>query len=304
MTCRSNHAMNGFTKLFQSILTSSVWSEDNETRIVWITMLALADQNGSVSATIPGLSRLAGVPIPAVEAALAKFQAPDPYSRTPDHEGRRVVKVEGGWRLINYPKYRHARDDEARRLYERERKREQRKERQATTKEGPGQSGTVRDNRKCPELSAQAEAEAEAEHTSDAKVGVQGESPWAVAFGLEMPETLRTAECMASIRAWLRHKAETRKSYKPSGLAVALGKWSREFTPPQFCAAVEHSMANGWSGIFQPKEPNGNATAGGRRLPSADRNDLISGADDDRGINAAIARDKANLANPDYLPFQ
>ena len=51
MTCRSDHAMNGFTKLFQSILTSSVWSEDNETRIVWITMLALADQNGSVSAT-------------------------------------------------------------------------------------------------------------------------------------------------------------------------------------------------------------------------------------------------------------
>ena len=129
-------------------------------------------------------------------------------------------------------------------------------------------------------------------------------SLWTVAFGLEMPDPLRTTECMESIRAWLRHKAEKRAGYRPTGLRVALAKWSRDFTPAQFCAAVEHSMANGWSGIFSPHERNGNATPSGRRLASADRNDLISGADDDRGIDAAIARDAANLADPDYLPFQ
>lgn len=107
--------MTGYTKLFSSILTSSIWSEDNETRIVWITMLALADQHGEINATIPGLSRLSGVPIPAVEAALAKFQSPDPYSRTPDFEGRRIEKCDGGWVLLNFPKYRESRDSENRR---------------------------------------------------------------------------------------------------------------------------------------------------------------------------------------------
>ena len=98
--------MNSYTKLFQSIVTSSIWTEDDQTRIVWITMLALADRNGEVQASIPGLARVSGVSIQATEAAIAKFLAPDPYSRTPDEQGRRVAVIEGGWEIINHPKYR------------------------------------------------------------------------------------------------------------------------------------------------------------------------------------------------------
>ena len=35
----------GYVKIYGSILGSSVWAEAPSTRIVWITMLALADQN-------------------------------------------------------------------------------------------------------------------------------------------------------------------------------------------------------------------------------------------------------------------
>lgn len=95
-----------YTKLFASIVTSTIWSEDDKTRIVWITMLAIADKNGEIQASIPGLGRIAGVSTEDTEKAINKFLSPDPYSRTPDDEGRRIEKIEGGWALLNHAKYR------------------------------------------------------------------------------------------------------------------------------------------------------------------------------------------------------
>lgn len=104
----------GFTKLFSSITDSTIWSEDNETRIVWITLLAMSDGEGYVAAAIPGIAKRANVSIQAVEAALRKFQQPDPYSRSKEHEGRRVAEVERGWFILNYRRFREIRDKEAR----------------------------------------------------------------------------------------------------------------------------------------------------------------------------------------------
>jgi hypothetical protein len=98
--------MPNYTKLFNSIVTSTIWTEDDKTRILWITMLALADQNGEVHASIPGLARLAGIDMESTEKAIACFLSPDPYSRTPDNEGRRIAKIDGGWELLNHAKYR------------------------------------------------------------------------------------------------------------------------------------------------------------------------------------------------------
>lgn len=99
-----------FTKLSSGILASTVWQEPNSTRIVWITMLALADRNGHVMASIPGLAHLARVTIAEAEAALQTFYAPDAYSRTLDNEGRRIEAIKGGWRLLNHGAYRAKRD--------------------------------------------------------------------------------------------------------------------------------------------------------------------------------------------------
>jgi len=98
--------MPNYTKLFNSIVTSTIWTEDDKTRIVWITMLAIADQHGEVQASIPGLARVAGVSVEAAETAINRFLSPDSYSRTPDDEGRRIEKIDGGWLLLNHAKYR------------------------------------------------------------------------------------------------------------------------------------------------------------------------------------------------------
>jgi len=102
-----------FTKLFSSITESTVWCEPHATVRVWIAMLAKADHAGRVFASIPGLANLARVGIEECDAAIITFLSPDKYSRTPDFEGRRIEPVDGGWRLLNYAKYRAIRDEES-----------------------------------------------------------------------------------------------------------------------------------------------------------------------------------------------
>jgi len=98
--------MPNYTKLFNSIITSTIWTEDDKTRIIWITLLAMSDQHGEVQASIPGLARIAGVTIEDCEASIKKLMSPDAYSRTPDFEGRRISPIDGGWELLNHGKYR------------------------------------------------------------------------------------------------------------------------------------------------------------------------------------------------------
>ena len=99
--------MSGFTKLSASIITSSIWQEDDATRLVWITMLAMANPHGVVEASIPGLANIANVEVEECVRAIRKLLEPDVYSRTAEHEGRRIVAIEGGWRILNYEKYRN-----------------------------------------------------------------------------------------------------------------------------------------------------------------------------------------------------
>ena len=98
--------MNNFTKLYSSIITSTIWREDNATRILWITLLALSDSDGRVEGSIPGLAHIAGITTTECEASFTKLMSPDPYSRSKENEGRRVEEVDGGWLILNRKKYR------------------------------------------------------------------------------------------------------------------------------------------------------------------------------------------------------
>ena len=98
--------MAGWTKLFSSIVTSSVWCTDDRTFRVWIALLALSDKEGVVDGSVPGMANLCRLSVKEMRAALKKLSSPDPDSRTPEFEGRRIEAIEGGWRILNYEKYR------------------------------------------------------------------------------------------------------------------------------------------------------------------------------------------------------
>ncbi len=131
----------GFVKLFSSIVTSSIWCEDDATLRVWVAMLATANIDGVVEGSVPGFANLSRVGIPACEAAILKLSSPDPYSRTKDHEGRRIEEIPGGWRILNYRQYRERAQDKdgSRAPYMRSRRAQAR----ATTEEKPPEDGAL-----------------------------------------------------------------------------------------------------------------------------------------------------------------
>jgi hypothetical protein len=121
----------GFSKLFADIIHSTVWREPMHVKVVWITMLAMADRHGQVFASIPGLADSAKVSLEECIEALEVFSSPDKYSRTKDYEGRRIVEIDGGWLLLNYEKFRERRDDEEQRIQTRDRVRRHREKAKA-----------------------------------------------------------------------------------------------------------------------------------------------------------------------------
>lgn len=91
-----------FVVIDAEILSSSVWSEAAHVRLVWLTLLILCDTEGNIGAAIPGIARAAGVSLEEAEDAMRRLQDPDPYSRTKENDGRRIVQVERGWRIFNF----------------------------------------------------------------------------------------------------------------------------------------------------------------------------------------------------------
>lgn len=103
--------MTHFVKLYSSILDSTIWAEPAPTVKVWLTLLAMADANGFVDGAMLGVMRRAIVSREECETAIRVLESPDPDSKTPDHEGRRIERVEGGWKILNHRKYRDLRTE-------------------------------------------------------------------------------------------------------------------------------------------------------------------------------------------------
>lgn len=120
-----------FVKLDTGILNSTLWFE-RDCREVFITALLMAHPielrepmpqlhvsriettgfvvpigwYGFVPAAGPGIIRMAMCSMDSGTEALVRLGSPDPESRTPDHEGRRMVRVDGGYIILNFIKYR------------------------------------------------------------------------------------------------------------------------------------------------------------------------------------------------------
>ena len=204
--------MAGFVKLFSQVLDSTIWDEPWEVKGVWITLLAMADSRGRVMASVPGLARRATVTLEQCEKAMAVFMAPDKYSRTTDYEGRRLETIDGGWRLLNYIKYREMRDDDVRK----EQNRTAQQKHRASARKDDGQHGSAQkaDCQQRSSSSAQAEAEAEAEKKKTTTLPTASPSPRLIP-SLEVIKTQEGIETFA--RIWKRWPATRPDGAKARG---------------------------------------------------------------------------------------
>jgi hypothetical protein len=115
-----------FTKLQRSIVLSSIWLEDLETRVVWVTLLALCDRDGITRCSPNGLAHQARVSPEGCAKAIQILSSPDPDSRDDSNEGRRIERCSAGFRVLNYLRVMSEGITEEERDYNRERQRERR----------------------------------------------------------------------------------------------------------------------------------------------------------------------------------
>jgi hypothetical protein len=98
----------GYTPIFDSVFQGSLCGKWPDIGI-WALMLAMQDKNGEIDAHPTYISTVTGCPVGEVEECIARFCQPDPSSRTPDQDGRRLIPIPGrgfGWTVVNHRKYR------------------------------------------------------------------------------------------------------------------------------------------------------------------------------------------------------
>jgi hypothetical protein len=107
-----------YAKVFTQILDSSL-AENFHVRHMFEDLLKLCDPNGVVDMTFGAIARRLKMPEKSVRIWIKELEKPDPDSRTPDHEGRRLVLLddhrEWGWLIVNHAYYRQLASEDQRR---------------------------------------------------------------------------------------------------------------------------------------------------------------------------------------------
>lgn len=107
-----------YAKVFEQILDSSL-AEDFQVRHVFEDLLKLADREGDVDRTHESIARRINCPLEMVRRAIAELEKPDPTSRTKDHAGRRIIRLDQhrdwGWKIVNHAYYRQLQTEDDKR---------------------------------------------------------------------------------------------------------------------------------------------------------------------------------------------
>lgn len=97
-----------YVKLFNRILDSSL-AADRRLRHFFTDLMLCADPDGNVTLTAEAIVRRTKAPLEEVEWGLKELQKPDQGSFHKEHEGRRIIPLDGhgyGWKIVSFEQYR------------------------------------------------------------------------------------------------------------------------------------------------------------------------------------------------------
>jgi hypothetical protein len=113
-----------YGKLFASMYDGSLYG-NWKALVTFQQLVILANRDGVVDMTPHALAARTGIPLDIVQAGIEALESPDPFSRTPDNEGRRIERLDDhrpwGWVITNYAKYRDMVRAEEKRAADRDR---------------------------------------------------------------------------------------------------------------------------------------------------------------------------------------
>jgi hypothetical protein len=119
---------------------------------------------------------------------------------------------------------------------------EQRRIKAKAGRKGGKRSGLTRRSKR----EAKHEAQPQATPDSDSVNGSLG----------EIPEALRTEGVREALREWCAHRKAKKRPFSKQAARMCFRKWAAEEWPAaRVVAAIEHSIANDYQGIFEPDGP-------------------------------------------------
>jgi len=125
-----------YGKIFNSIYEGTLYGHW-EALVTMQQLIVLASPDGIVDMTPKAIAARTGIPLEIIEKGLKVLSDPDPYTRTPGEEGRRILLIDShrpwGWLLVNHEKYKNMRDLHAVRAQTRERVRKHRESKRDVT---------------------------------------------------------------------------------------------------------------------------------------------------------------------------
>lgn len=228
-----------YGKIFDTIYRGTLFGHW-EAIVTFQQLIVLADADGIVDMTPQAIFAHTSIPLEIIEKGLKKLSEPDPYSRTPGEEGRRIVCIDEhrpwGWQIVNYLKYKHLKDSDEVREQNRVRAQRFRDKRNATS----------RDVTPCNEKSRHTDTDINTD-TNKRKSNGEGR---AVALPDWLPEE--------PWDAWLEVRKKNRAPNTPRALRLAIAELSKLRDgghDPQ--AVLEQSTMRGWRGVFAVKSSGG-----------------------------------------------
>ena len=127
-----------YGKVFDSIYDGTLYGHW-EAIVTMQQLIVLATPDGVVDMTPNAIAARTSIPLDIIKKGLTVLESPDPYSRTPGEDGRRIVPMDEhrpwGWRLVNHGKYMRLRNMTEKRAADRERIAEKRKKNKGVASE-------------------------------------------------------------------------------------------------------------------------------------------------------------------------
>lgn len=196
---------------------------------IWACLLSMVDQHGHINKNPQLIANAVGCPLDQLLACIADFMSPDSGSQSKENEGRRLELLDPsrdwGWRVINSGKYR----EKARLMGKAKRESES------------GQTAArLRERRRTPTNAGKRPSDSYTDIyiNKDKKKTEEAQAP---VPGLDSESWTR----------WLTYRSESGKPLKPASIPAAQRKLASFGT--QQSAVVEESIANGYQGLFAPK---------------------------------------------------
>lgn len=232
----------GYTPLFDTLLNGTMYGKWPHNGI-WALLLSRASREGLINEVPESLAAHIGVSVEQLMTSINYFMEPDPNSRTPGNDGRRLELIDShknwGWRVVNHGAYREKARKSA---YDSERtasgtdaarKREER-ERASSAENRPDASRRV----------PLSEAEANTRKEADGSAASLGRLP--------LDEPPPPGLNPIAWARWVEYRKALRKPIKAPSVSAAQRDMARLGARQE--EAVEHTIAKGWQGLRLPDQ--------------------------------------------------